>query len=550
MNTLEMIGLGSSPTFLEPPPLVGQANSNPMSSFISELSSQLGNFLPSLVGAIAVLILGWLVATIAASAIKSILNRTNLDDRIANAVLGQDQGTDVPVEQWVSATVYWIILIFAIVAFLQALNLEVVSAPLNNFLQQIFEYIPRVGGALVLLGIAWALATIVKLLVTRVLSRFNLDDQLAQQVGNESGSPFLVNETIGDILYWFIFLLFLPLILSALSLPGLLTPVEGLIDQFLTAIPKILTAALVLGVGWLVAKIVRGIVTNFLIATGADQLGTRIGLATNAEQGVVLSNIIGNVVYVLVLIPVVIVALNELDLQAISDPAVNMLEQVLAAIPQILLAGVVVAIAYIASRFVADLVASLLTGIGFNNLFSMLGLPDLGTTPAPEPTTPSTTEDALPATTVQTPGKTPSEVVGIVVQVGIVLFGIVTATELLGFAELTEIVRNIMGVAARVLSGAVVFAIGLYAANVAFRAIRSTGSGQSQVLAQAARIAIIAFVGDMALRQIGLNTNFVNFALGLLLGAVAVAIAIAFGLGGRDVASEQIREWVDAIKRR
>ncbi|MEO0536843.1 MAG: mechanosensitive ion channel [Cyanobacteria bacterium P01_A01_bin.123] len=547
MNTFDMTWVGSGPTFLEPPLPVGQAGSNPMGSFIGELSSQLGSFLPSLIGAIVVLILGWLVATIAASVIKGFLNRTSLDDRIANAVLGQDQGTDVPVEQWISATVYWVILTFTIVAFLQALNLEVVSSPLNNFLQQIFQYIPRVGGALVLLGIAWALATVVKLLITRVLSRFNLDDQLAQQVDSQGGSPFLVNETIGDILYWFIFLLFLPLILSALSLPGLLTPVEGLIDQFLTAIPKILTAALVLGVGWLVAKIVRGIVSNFLIAAGADQLGARMGLSANTEQGVVLSSLVGNIVYALVLIPVAIVALNELDLQAISDPAVNMLERVLEVIPQILLAGVIVAIAYIAGKFIADLVTGLLTGVGFDNLFAMLGLPNLGGTSsaASDPS-----EDAMPSTTVQTPGKTPSEVVGVIVQVGIVLFGIITATEILGFAQLTDIVRSIMQVSAQVLSGAVVFAIGLYAANLAFRAIQSTGSGQAQVLAQAARIAIIILVGAMALRQIGVATDIVNLAFGLLLGAVAVAIAIAFGLGGRDVASEQIREWLEAFKRR
>lgn len=545
MNAFDVTWVGNHPTFLEPPPLVGQTD--PMSSFISELSGQLGTFLPSLIWAIIVLLVGWLVATIAATITKTVLNRTNLDDRIANIVLGQDQGTDVPVEQWAAAAVYWIILTFTLVAFLQALNLDVVSAPLNNFLQQIFQYIPRVGGALVLLGIAWAIATVVKLLITRGLSRFNLDDQLAQQVGSEGSSPFLVNETIGDILYWFIFLLFLPLILSALSLPGLLTPVEGLIDQFLTAIPKILTAVLVMGVGWFLAKIVRGIVTNFLIAAGVDQLGARMGLSTNTEQGVVLSSLVGNIVYILVLIPVAIVALNELDLQAISDPAVNMLEQVLAVIPQILLAGVIVAISYIGGRFIADLVTSLLTSLGFDNLFAMLGLPDIGsTTPAPS----VSTEDGMPSTTVQTPGKTPSEVVGIIVQVGIVLFGVVTATEVLGFAQLTEIVRSIMQVSAQVLSGVVVFAIGLYAANLAFRAIRSTGSGQSQVLAQAARVAIIILVSAMALRQIGVATDIVNLAFGLLLGAVAVAIAIAFGLGGRDIASEQIRDWLDAFKRR
>jgi hypothetical protein len=53
----------------------------------------------------------------------------------------------------------------------------------------------------------------------------------------------------------------------------------------------------------------------------------------------------------------------------------------------------------------------------------------------------------------------------------------------------------------------------------------------------------------MALQQIGVASDIINLAFGLLLGAVAVAIAIAFGLGGRDVASEQIREWLNSFKR-
>ncbi|MEM8543104.1 MAG: mechanosensitive ion channel [Cyanobacteria bacterium P01_H01_bin.119] len=544
MNIFDSSGLGLLPT-LAAPQMVGQTNS--ASALTEEFGRQLGQFLPGLLLALVYLIVGWLVATVSASLVKGILNRTNLDDRIANAVLGQDQGTDVPVEQWAASLVYWIILTFTLVASLQRLGLEEVSAPLNNFLQEIFAYLPRIGGAIALLAIAWAIATIVKLLVTRGLSRFNLDDQLASQMGTADGrSPVLVNETVGDVLYWFIFLLFLPLVLSALSLPGLLTPVEGLIDQFLTAIPKILTAGLVLVIGWFVAKIVRTIVTNFLVATGIDQVGERVGLSATASQGVVLSTLVGNIVYILILIPVAIVALNELDLQAISDPAVNMLEQVLAVIPQILLAGLVVLAAYFVGKFVADLVTGLLASIGFDNVFAVLGLPELNTS-APADEDP---EAATPATTVQTPGKTPSEIVGIIVLVGIVLFGLVTATEVLQFAQLTDIVSAILQVSAQVLSGVIVFAIGLYAANLAFRAIQSTGSGQAQVLAQAARIAIIALVGAMALQQMGVATNIVNLAFGLLLGAVAVAIAIAFGLGGRDIASEQIREWLEAFKRR
>ncbi|MEM9505664.1 MAG: hypothetical protein AAGA01_17105, partial [Cyanobacteria bacterium P01_E01_bin.43] len=134
------------------------------------MSSTLGAFLPSLIWAIVILIAGWIVATVAASIIKGILQRTTLDDRLTNMVMGQDPDRDVPIEAWVATAVYWIILTFTLVAFLNALQLEVVSEPLNDFLQQIFQYLPRIGGAALLLAVAWATATIVKVLVTQGLS--------------------------------------------------------------------------------------------------------------------------------------------------------------------------------------------------------------------------------------------------------------------------------------------------------------------------------------------------------------------------------------------
>jgi hypothetical protein len=65
-----------------------------------------------------------------------------------------------------------------------------------------------------------------------------------------------------------------------------------------------------------------------------------------------------------------------------------------------------------------------------------------------------------------------------------------------------------------------------------------------------ARIAIIALVSAMALQQIGIASEIVNLAFGLLLGAIAVAIALAFGLGGRDVAAEQVRDLLSSFRDR
>jgi hypothetical protein len=128
------------------------------------------------------------------------------------------------------------------------------------------------------------------------------------------------------------------------------------------------------------------------------------------------------------------------------------------------------------------------------------------------------------------------------------LFATIAATNVLQIEALTAIVSGIVVVAGRIIAGLIVFAVGLYLANLAFNLITSSGSRQSRLLGQTARIAIIALVSAMALQQMGIASDIVNLAFGLLLGAIAVAIALAFGLGGRDIAATQVREWLSSFK--
>jgi small-conductance mechanosensitive channel len=529
-----------------------------ITGFFETIFVQLGLFLPSLVGALAILIGGWLVATIVAGIIRKVLHSTNLDNRIASAVMGRGPEEPLPpTEKWISNTVYWLIMIFVLVAFLNALNLEVVSQPLNQFLQQILTYLPKIGGAALLLGVAWVLATLAKMLFTRVLAQFRLDERFAEQTGQTTDpqtpgeSRFLLNETLGNALYWFIFLFFLPLILDALDLNVL--PVQNLVNDFLSAVPKILMALVIGVVGWFMARIVRGIVTNLLAATGTDRLGAQLGLS-RTQDGMSLSQLIGTIVYVLILIPTAIAALNALEIAAISVPAIAMLSQILFAIPLILTAGLILALFYAIAKFTSDLVIRILRSVGFNNIFSWLGLPTTGSGNPPQP--PPADSPAMRSgqqTVVQpssTSTRTPAEIVGIVTWVGIMLFGAVAATEVLQLPALTIIMQGLLVIAGQVLVGLIVFGIGLYLANLAYHVISGSRGSQSQLLAQAARIAIIALAGAMALQQMGIAPHIVNLAFGLLFGAVAVAIALAFGLGGRDVASEQLREWRNDFKQR
>ncbi|MGB6168596.1 MAG: mechanosensitive ion channel, partial [Geitlerinemataceae cyanobacterium] len=504
------------------------------------MGNSLGPSILNLIGAVAILILFWIGATILASAIKGLLSKTDLDNRVANWAMGSRRGeNEPPVEQWIAAAVYWIVLLLGLVAFLNALNLQVVSTPINAFLGQIFSYLPRLGAAALLFGVAWVLATVSKSLLLRGLSRFRLDDRLAEQTGQDS--PFLVNETLANALYWFIFLFFLPPILDALELQGPLAPVQDLMSKILLYLPNIITAIIIGVVGWLVARIVRGLVTNLLAAGGLDRIGQRMGL--NQTQGMSLSSIAGTIVYILILIPIAIAALNALKIDAISAPAIAMLETILSTLPQIFTAIAILVVFYIIGRYVAGFVSSILASLGFNGIFSALGLQGLSRP------TPQTVIDEENPYSPPTTERTPSEWIGLLVWVGIMLFATVAAVEVLDFAALNAIVAGLLLIFGKILAGLVVFAIGLYLANLAYRLILSSGTSNAQFLGQFARVAIIIFVAAMALQQMGIAPNIVNLAFGLLLGAIAIAIALAFGLGGRDIAADEIRSFLSSFRK-
>lgn len=553
---------GGSSVSVSLPGLMAQAQFDPSSPASYGIPPNVFNILMNLLGAIAILVLGWVLAALLSSAVGKLLKNTDVDNRIAGMTTGQ-QDSGINIEKILSSVVFWIVMILAVVAALNVLNLTTVSQPLNTFLNQVFSYLPRIGGAAIMVAVAWLVATVSRLLVIRLAQSLSLDEKLASvqtddtprgAMSQPARGQFLLSETLGNALYWFVFLFFLPLILGILNLQGPLQPVQSLLNDFLAALPNIIKAIVIGLIGWLLARVVRGIVTNLLVAVGTDRLGSRIGLSRSIGQQP-LSWIIGTIVYVLILIPTAIAALEALQIRSISQPAAAMLNQILNTIPQIFTAAVILVFGYVIGQLVKELVTNLLTGIGFNNVLNWVGLQtsspsDLPPPPPVEPVSPGEPMLIEPDSAAGFGNRTPSEVVGIIALVGIVLLSAVAATNVLGIPALTAIVGGLLVLLGQVLVGLAIFAVGLYLANLAFSIIASSGSSQSRILAQAARIAILALVTAMALQQIGIAPNIINLAFGLLLGAISVAIALAFGLGGRDVAAEQLREWLGTFRRR
>lgn len=142
-----------------------------------------------------------------------------------------------------------------------------------------------------------------------------------------------------------------------------------------------------------------------------------------------------------------------------------------------------------------------------------------------------------------------SGIVGTLILVAVMLFASIEAAGPIGFENLSLLLSEFVGFAGQVILGLVVFGVGLYLANLAAETVRSSQAQQSRCSAAAARISIIiVLAGAVALRQMGLANEISELAFGLLLGSIAVATALAFGLGGRDVAARQIEPWQRSFK--
>ncbi len=497
-----------------------------MENIVNYLKDFASSNIASLLLAVLVLVVGWIAALAVAALVRAALRRTEFDNRLTNWVVGEEKGEQVEIERWFGRGAFWLVMLFVLVAFFEVLGLTAITEPLSRFLVRLFEYAPRLIAPAVLAVVAWALATGLRFVVGRVLTTMNLDARLGERAGLADEEQVPLARTVSEAVYWLVFLLFLPAILAALNLQGLLGPVQSMIDKILTFLPNLFAAGLILGFGWLLARIIQRVVSNLLSVVGIDRFSERQGI-DRALGDQKLSGLLGLLVYILVLIPVLIAALNSLRLDAITAPASEMLNTILVALPLLFGATLLLVIAFFVGRLVAGLATNLLTGLGFNNVLVSLGIgdePDEGQ-------------------------RSPSEIVGYLVLVAVMMFAAIEAVRMLGFEVLAALVADFMVFAGHLALGLVIFGVGLFLAHVAAKSIGASSASGSAVLALAARGAILVLAGAMALRQMGLANEIITIAFGLMLGSIAVAAALAFGLGCRGLAEEAMTRWLETVKR-
>jgi hypothetical protein len=192
---------------------------------LQEMSAKLLALVPNLIWALAVLLAGWIVALLVAASVRWALRKTTLDNRLAAWTVGDEKAARVDVERWLAKLAYYLVMLFVLVAFFQALNLTLVTEPLSRLLSEVLEFVPRLLGAGILLFVAWVAASVVRIVVRRVSTEARLTGRLASESGQTQES---MGETIGGAMYWLVIILFIPAVLSTLELDGLLGPIQSM----------------------------------------------------------------------------------------------------------------------------------------------------------------------------------------------------------------------------------------------------------------------------------------------------------------------------------
>ncbi len=383
---------------------------------------------------------------------------------------------------------------------------------LEHIAVRIGDFLPDLLGALLVLLVGWLIAKGIKALIVRLLKKTHWDEKVLARTSVGDSNVFIAN-----IFYYVIMIIVIMVVLEILGVNQVLTPLENMVGEFLGFIPNLIGAILIAFIGYLLAKFVA----NLINITGGflDKMVDKTGFKDTAQ----IIDIIRKVVFIIIFIPFLIQAFNALELEAISGPANDILTDFTNMIGEIIIAAVILIIFIWGGRYLANFLEDLFKSLGLDRAAEKIQIHNM-----------------IGA------NQSLSKIVANLVYFFLVFFGIITAVNILGLDQLTETLDQILEVTGQIIFGLIILAVGNYISLVIYNTMSKTRS--NNFIASVVRWASLALFLAIALRTMGIANEIVELAFGLILGAIAVAVALSYGLGGREAAGEHFKEIIQKFK--
>lgn len=375
---------------------------------------------------------------------------------------------------------------------------------LHNVVERISHALPGVFGAIIVFVIGWLFALLIRRVVHGLMKKTEWDEKL---LGNTIVDT---NKFLANLVYYLIMLIVLLIVLEMMGVSYVLDPIKNMLNEFLGFIPNIIAAGAIAFVGYIIATFVSNLVK--MAGSVIDRLAGKIGFKETDK----LISFIQKIVFLAIFIPFIIEALNALHLEAITNPANNILHEMMEAVPNVIGAALIITLFAVGGKFLTSFLYDLLVNLGVDELSNKLQL------------------------FLISDKQSLSKVVSNVIFFFMVFFGVISGIEMLGFDRLTEVLHTILNLSGSILFGLVVMVLGNFVASIVHGAL--VKGDDNSFAAGVARMAIIGLFLAIALRTMGIANSIVELAFGLTLGSLAVTIALAYGLGGREAAGKHMEK--------
>lgn len=476
---------------------------------------------------------------------------------------------------------------------------------MDNFFTDIRDNAPQVLLALAVLVIGWILARILSKAFFMVLARSSLEDWASNKLGVKTGGRYghRIERILARSLFFTLVVVLVILVLYILPFEAVDELVLDVVDELGGSLADIMLAVIIISIAFLIGKLLGLGLTRLLQTLRFDERMKRIGGLDIEDTN--LSRAVGAMVFWFVLAIGVIQGLDALALESVVEPLQAALEELVAIIPNIVGAALILAVGIIVARFVGKVCANLLHEAGFNRLAKRVGLvrnapvvsdemrsetaadtekEEVGqeeiakTEAALEETTPTDTDpqtaSAPPEKDVSTeesdsavedeehsgettdaddvqnqeskrPRRTPSELAGLTIAVVVTLLVASEALSILHLTKLAFLLEQFINYLPNVGIAFIILVAGTWAGKWVRERVDDRFVAREEQLQRflglTCQTGILIFAAAMALQQLGVASDLILTAFAILFGAMCLALSLAFGLGGREVAGDVVK---------
>ena len=295
--------------------------------------------------AVVILIVTWLLAKAAKWAFAKLVDNVSFFQRHTGSgtSLGESLGKIVSLLIW----------LFGLLAILQVFGLGTVAGPVDTLLENIVEFIPRIVAAGLIFFIGIMVAKIVRDLTVTTLQTVDFDKWVNRGGAETLTGNSRLSSTIGTIIYAVIVIFVSILALETLGLESVSEPASDMLRLILNAIPRIIGAALLLGIGYLIGRFVADLIKEVLPGLGVDRALSSSEILPGSVKA---SSIIARIAQVAIILFAAIAATRLLGFPELTA----ILDQILELGGRVVFGAVVI----VAGFFIANLLARIIGGAG------------------------------------------------------------------------------------------------------------------------------------------------------------------------------------------